>query len=51
MFIKDSFRREALYSILIDFGVPVKRVRLIEMCLDETCIGKQLPDKFPIQNG
>jgi hypothetical protein len=33
----------------------MKLVRLIEMCLNETCsedrIGKHLPDRFPIQNG
>jgi hypothetical protein len=29
----DSVRREALYNILIEFGVPTKVVRLIKMCL------------------
>jgi len=33
----------------------MKLVRLIEMCLNETyskvCIGKNLSDAFPIQNG
>jgi hypothetical protein len=51
----DSVRREVLYSILIDFGIPMKLVRLIKMCLNETyskaCIGKHLSDSFPIQNG
>jgi hypothetical protein len=51
----DSVRKEVLYNILIDFGVPMKLVRLIKMCLNETCskvhIGKHLPDSFPIQNG
>jgi hypothetical protein len=28
----DSVRREALYNILIEIGVPMKPVRLIEMC-------------------
>jgi hypothetical protein len=32
----DSVRREVLYKILIEFGVPMKLVRLIEMCLNET---------------
>jgi hypothetical protein len=32
----DSVRREALYNILIEFGVPMKLVRLIKMCLKET---------------
>jgi hypothetical protein len=48
-------RREVLYNILIEFGVPMKLVRLIKMCLNETyskvCIGKRLSDRFPIQNG
>jgi hypothetical protein len=32
----DSVRREVLYNILIEFGVPMKLVRLIKMCLNET---------------
>ena len=32
----DSVRREALYTILIEFGIPKKLVRLINMCLTET---------------
>jgi hypothetical protein len=43
-----------LYSILMEFGVPMKLVRLTKMCLNETynnvCIGKHLSDSFPIQN-
>jgi hypothetical protein len=46
---------EVVYNILIQFGVPMKLVRLIKMCLNETCskvcIGKRLSDNFPIQNG
>jgi len=30
----DLIRRENLYNILIEFGVPRKLVRLIKMCLD-----------------
>jgi hypothetical protein len=32
----DSVRREALYNILIEFGIPEKLVRLIKMCLKRT---------------
>jgi hypothetical protein len=32
----DSVRREKLYSIFIGSGVPMKLVRLIKMCLNET---------------
>jgi hypothetical protein len=48
----DSVRRELLYSILIEFGIPRKLVGLIQMCLNETFstlrIGKFQCDKFPI---
>jgi hypothetical protein len=51
----DSVRKEVLYNILIEFGVPMKLVRLMRMCLNETYskvrIGKHLSDRFPIQNG
>jgi hypothetical protein len=54
----DSVRREVLYNILnilIEFGLPMKLVGLIKMCLNETYskvrIGKHLSDRFPIQNG
>ena len=29
----DSVRREVLYNILIEFGIPMKLIRLIKMCL------------------
>ena len=32
----DSVRREVLYKILIEFGIPRKLVRLIKMSLTET---------------
>jgi sorting nexin-29 len=51
----DSVKREVLYNILLEFGIPKKLVRLIKMCLNETYskvhIGRLLSDKFPIQNG
>jgi hypothetical protein len=51
----NSVRREGLYNILIEFGIPRKLVGLIKMCLNETYstvrIGKLQCDKFPIQNG
>ena len=51
----DSVRREALYNILIEFGIPKKMVRLIKMCLIETYsrvrVGKNLSEMFPVRNG
>jgi hypothetical protein len=50
----DSVRREVLYNILIGFGIPMKLVKLIKMCLNETYsgvqVGKNLSDMFPIRN-
>jgi len=34
--IYDYVRREVLYDILIEFGIPMEPVRLIKMCLNET---------------
>ena len=51
----DSVRREVLYNILIEFGIPKKLVRLVKMCLTETYsrvwVGKNLSEIFPIRNG
>ena len=47
----DSVRREILYKILIEFGIPRKLVRLIKMSLTETFnrvwAGKHLSDMIP----
>jgi hypothetical protein len=31
---------DVLYNILVEFGVPMKLVRLIEMCLIEMCLNE-----------
>jgi hypothetical protein len=50
-----SVRREVLYKILIEFGIPKKLARLIKMSLTETYsrvrVGKNVSDGFPIRNG
>jgi hypothetical protein len=51
----DSVRREVLYNILIEFGIPMQLVRLIKLCLTESYsrvrVGKNLSDMSPIRNG
>jgi hypothetical protein len=51
----DSVRREVLYNILIECGIPRKPGGPIKMCLNETYIrvriGKYQSVKFLIQNG
>ena len=48
-------KREVLYKILTEFGIPKKLVRLIKMCLSETYsrvhVGRFLSDYFPIHCG
>jgi len=49
----DSVKREVLYNILIELGIPMKLIRLIHMRLNETYsrvrVGKNLSDIFPIR--
>jgi len=44
-----------LCNILNEFGIPMKLVRLIKICLTETCsrvrVGKNPSDMFHIKNG
>jgi hypothetical protein len=51
----DSVRREVLYSILMEYGIPMKLFRLIKMCLNEMYsivqVGQHLSDVFHIKNG
>ena len=51
----DSVRREVLYNVLMEFGIPKKLIRLIKICLTERYrrvrVGKNLSDMFPIRNG
>jgi hypothetical protein len=53
--VYNSVKREVLYNIMLEFGIPKKLVRLIKLCLNETYskvhVGKLLSDTFPIQNG
>jgi hypothetical protein len=50
-----SFRREVLYKILIESGIPMKLVRLTKMCLNETYsrvrVCNHVSDIFPLKNG
>jgi hypothetical protein len=48
----DLVKREVLYNVLLEFGVPKNLVRLIKMYLNYTYskvrVGKFLSEKFPI---
>jgi hypothetical protein len=52
---RDSVRMEVLYSIFIEFEVPMRLIRLVEMCLGETFsevpIGKCFSNVYVVQNG
>jgi hypothetical protein len=47
--------RGKFFTVLLEFGITKKLVRLIKMCLNETYgkvrAGKLLSDALPIQNG
>jgi hypothetical protein len=51
----NSVSREIVYNILNEFGILVKLIRLIKMCLNEMYsrvqVGKDFSDMFPIMNG
>jgi len=51
----DSVRREVVYKILLEFGIPRKLVRLIKMSLTETYsrvrVDENVSDRFPIRSG
>jgi len=51
----DSVRREVIYKILIECGIPRKLVGLIKMSLTETYsriqVGNNVSDRFPVRNG
>jgi hypothetical protein len=49
-----SVMRDVLYKIIIEFGVPLKLIGLIKLCLNERLITAHIrthsPDNFLIQN-
>jgi hypothetical protein len=55
VFIKIAEYVLIVFSVLIEFGMPMKLVQIIKMCLNETCsevhVGKNMLFAFPVQNG
>jgi hypothetical protein len=44
-----------MFSVLTDFNIPIKPVRLLKVCVNETCwriyVSEYLPDVFYIHSG
>jgi hypothetical protein len=38
----DSVMRDVLYNVLIEYGVPIKLIRINKMCLNDTFLLKSL---------
>ena len=53
--VYDSVRKEVLYNIIMEFGIPKKLRKLIKLYLTETYsrvwLGKNFSDMFPIRIG
>jgi hypothetical protein len=51
--VDESVRREVLYNVLIEFSIPLKLARPVNMWLNETCsrvkVAKHVSDMFPIK--
>ena len=51
----ESIRRVVLFNILIEFGITMKLVRLIKVCMNETYsrvrVGKNVSDMVPVRKG
>jgi hypothetical protein len=48
-YIYDSEMGKILFNILIEFDVPMKQLRLVQICLKSADLNF-LADNFPIQN-